>query len=84
MSDNAGTAQGTSSPYKIIDHARERRKGITASSLKELTAIARNRFGLPQDEHLTIVLEQDGKDKSFTRKDNLNSQSDDRRVLTRI
>ncbi|XP_046618372.1 DNA fragmentation factor subunit alpha-like isoform X1 [Neodiprion virginianus] len=60
MSDTAGAVQATASPYKIIDHARERRKGITASSLKELTAIARNRFDLPQEEHLTIVLEQDG------------------------
>ncbi|XP_020707490.2 DNA fragmentation factor subunit alpha-like [Athalia rosae] len=60
MSDNAGTTQGAASPYKIIDHSRERRKGITASSLKELTAVARSRFGLPLDEQLTIVLEQDG------------------------
>lgn len=47
-------------PYKIVDHTRERRKGITASSLKELTNIARNRLALPVDADLTIVLEQDG------------------------
>lgn len=47
-------------PYKIVDHARERRKGITATSLKELSSIARSRLSIPHDAELTIVLEQDG------------------------
>ncbi|CAL1674893.1 unnamed protein product [Lasius platythorax] len=60
MSDTTGITQGMGNPYKIVDHTRERRKGITASSLKELTNIARNRLALPVDADLTIVLEQDG------------------------
>ncbi|KAK2588734.1 hypothetical protein KPH14_001622 [Odynerus spinipes] len=60
MSETAGIVQGLGNPYKIVDHARERRKGITASSLKDLTNIARNRLALPPDANLTIVLEQDG------------------------
>lgn len=61
MSETTGISQGLGSPYKIVDHAREKRKGITASSLKELTSIARNRLSLPSDAKLIIVLEQDGK-----------------------
>lgn len=64
MSETAGISQGLGNPYKIVDHTREKRKGITASSLKELTNIARNRLSLPLDAELTIVLEQDGK-KTF-------------------
>ncbi|KAL6265280.1 DNA fragmentation factor subunit alpha-like [Pogonomyrmex barbatus] len=60
MSETTGITQGLGNPYKIVDHTRERRKGITASSLKELTSIARNRLALPVDADLTIVLEQDG------------------------
>lgn len=60
MSDTTGITQGMGNPYKIVDHTRERRKGITASSLKELTNIARNRLAFPIDADLTIVLEQDG------------------------
>jgi len=60
MSETTGITQGMGNPYKIVDHTRERRKGITASSLKELTNIARNRLALPVDADLTIVLEQDG------------------------
>ncbi|EFN76436.1 DNA fragmentation factor subunit alpha [Harpegnathos saltator] len=60
MSDAQGIAQGTGNPYKIVDHTRERRKGITASSLKELTNVARSRLAFPVDADLTIVLEQDG------------------------
>ncbi|XP_012219060.1 DNA fragmentation factor subunit alpha-like [Linepithema humile] len=60
MSDTTGVTQGMGNPYKIVDHSRERRKGITASSLKELTNIARSRLALPVDADLTIVLEQDG------------------------
>ncbi|XP_029034120.1 DNA fragmentation factor subunit alpha-like [Osmia bicornis bicornis] len=60
MSETAGISQGLGNPYKIVDHAREKRKGITASSLKELTSIARSRLSLPLDAELTIVLEQDG------------------------
>ncbi|XP_076642211.1 DNA fragmentation factor subunit alpha isoform X2 [Halictus rubicundus] len=59
MSETAGISQGLGNPYKIVDHAREKRKGITASSLKELTSIARSRLSLPLDAELTIVLEQD-------------------------
>ncbi|XP_076276615.1 DNA fragmentation factor subunit alpha isoform X2 [Lasioglossum baleicum] len=59
MSETAGISQGLGNPYKIVDHAREKRKGITASSLKELTNIARSRLSLPLDAELTIVLEQD-------------------------
>lgn len=61
MSDNAQVIVAAGNPYKIVDHARERRKGITASSLKELTNVARNRLALPTEADLTIVLEQDGK-----------------------
>lgn len=61
MSEIAGISQGLGNPYKIVDHTREKRKGITASSLKELISIARNRLSLPLDAELTIVLEQDGK-----------------------
>ncbi|XP_066593110.1 DNA fragmentation factor subunit alpha-like [Prorops nasuta] len=60
MSEAAGIIQGLGNPYKIVDHTREKRKGITASSLKELTNVARNRLALPIDADLTIVLEQDG------------------------
>ncbi|XP_076676238.1 DNA fragmentation factor subunit alpha [Andrena cerasifolii] len=60
MSETTGISQGLGNPYKIVDHARDKRKGITASSLKELTSIARNRLSLPLDAKLTIVLEQDG------------------------
>lgn len=66
MSDTQGVTQGMGNPYKIVDYTRERRKGITASSLKELTNIARSRLALPVDADLTIVLEQDGK-KIFPR-----------------
>ncbi|XP_043280476.1 DNA fragmentation factor subunit alpha-like [Venturia canescens] len=47
-------------PYKIVDYTREKRKGITASSLEELTNVARCRLSLSADADLTIVLEQDG------------------------
>ncbi|KYN17959.1 PREDICTED: DNA fragmentation factor subunit alpha-like [Trachymyrmex cornetzi] len=60
MSETTGVMQGVGNPYKIVDHTRERRKGITASSLKELTNVARNRLAFPVDADLTIVLEQDG------------------------
>ncbi|XP_032673477.1 DNA fragmentation factor subunit alpha-like [Odontomachus brunneus] len=60
MSDAQGITQGMGNPYKIVDYTRERRKGITASSLKDLTNIARSRLALPVDADLTIVLEQDG------------------------
>ncbi|KYM97028.1 PREDICTED: DNA fragmentation factor subunit alpha-like [Cyphomyrmex costatus] len=61
MSETTGVMQGIGcNPYKIVDHTRERRKGITASSLKELTNIARSRLAIPVDADLTIVLEQDG------------------------
>ena len=60
MSENTEVSLGGGNPYKIVDHARERRKGITASSLKELTSVARSRLALPTDADLTIVLEQDG------------------------
>ncbi|XP_028049798.1 DNA fragmentation factor subunit alpha [Monomorium pharaonis] len=60
MSETTAITQGMGNPYKIVDHTRERRKGITASSLKELTNIARSRLSLPVDADLTIVLEQDG------------------------
>ncbi|KAG6803481.1 DNA fragmentation factor subunit alpha [Apis mellifera caucasica] len=60
MSETAGISQGLGNPYKIVDHTREKRKGITASSLKELISIARNRLSLPLDAEVTIVLEQDG------------------------
>ncbi|XP_033211008.1 DNA fragmentation factor subunit alpha-like isoform X2 [Belonocnema kinseyi] len=52
-------SKGSGNPYKIVDHLRERRKGITASSLEELTNVARTRLAFP-DGQLTIVLEQDG------------------------
>lgn len=61
MSETTAISQGMGNPYKIVDHTREKRKGITASSLKELTNVARNRLSLPLDADLTIVLEQDGK-----------------------
>ena len=60
MAEIAVMPQGSGNPYKIVDHARERRKGITASSLEELTNVARTRLALPDDGQLTIVLEQDG------------------------
>lgn len=66
MSDAQGITQGMGNPYKIVDHTRERRKGITASSLKDLTNIARSRLALPVDADLTIVLEQDGKQMSLS------------------
>lgn len=61
MSEPGVISQNIGNPYKIVDHTRERRKGITASSLKELTNVARSRLSLPSDGDLTIVLEQDGK-----------------------
>lgn len=60
MAEMSLVPQGSGNPYKIVDHARERRKGITASSLEELTNTARSRLALPDDGQLTIVLEQDG------------------------
>lgn len=60
MSETTGIVQGIGNPYKIVDHMRDRRKGVTASSLRELTDVARNRLGFPLDADLTIVLEQDG------------------------
>lgn len=65
MSETTAVTQGMGNPYKIVDHTREKRKGITASSLKELTNIARSRLSLPVDADLTIVLEQDGKGTSM-------------------
>ena len=61
MAEKSVMPRGSGNPYKIVDHARERRKGITASSLEELTSIARSRLAFPADSQLTIVLEQDGK-----------------------
>ncbi|XP_034937167.1 DNA fragmentation factor subunit alpha-like [Chelonus insularis] len=60
MSENTAIIAVSGNPYKIVDCSRERRKGITASSLEELTNVARNRLSLPVDADLTIVLEQDG------------------------
>ncbi|XP_012280681.1 DNA fragmentation factor subunit alpha [Orussus abietinus] len=60
MSDSSGVSHGMGNPYKIVDHARERRKGITATSLKELMNTARSRLSLPPDVDITVVLEQDG------------------------
>lgn len=60
MAEMSVMPHGSGNPYKIVDHARERRKGITASSLEELTNTARSRLALPDDGQLTIVLEQDG------------------------
>lgn len=65
MSESTTIVPTTGTPYKIVDCTRERRKGITASSLEELTNVARNRLALPIDADLTIVLEQDGKYNCF-------------------
>lgn len=60
MAEITVMSKGSGNPYKIVDHLRERRKGITASSLEELTNVARTRLAFPDDGQLTIVLEQDG------------------------
>lgn len=65
MSESTEVALVSGNPYKIVDYTREKRKGITASSLEELTNVARCRLSLSADADLTIVLEQDGK-KNFT------------------
>ena len=61
MSESTEVALASGNPYKIVDYTREKRKGITASSLEELTNVARCRLALSADADLTIVLEQDGK-----------------------
>lgn len=61
MSDNSAIVVSTGNPYKIVDCSREKRKGITATSLEELTNVARNRLAFSPEAELTIVLEQDGK-----------------------
>jgi len=60
MSESTEVALASGNPYKIVDYTREKRKGITASSLEELTNVARCRLALSADADLTIVLEQDG------------------------
>lgn len=61
MSENTALISTPGNPYKIVDCNREKRKGITASSLEDLINVARNRLAIPSDADLTIVLEQDGK-----------------------
>lgn len=65
MSESTEVALASGNPYKIVDYTREKRKGITASSLEELTNVARCRLALSADADLTIVLEQDGKTNIF-------------------
>ncbi|KAK0168915.1 hypothetical protein PV327_002671 [Microctonus hyperodae] len=60
MSENTALISTPGNPYKIVDCNREKRKGITASSLEDLINVARNRLAIPNDADLTIVLEQDG------------------------
>ncbi|XP_015126749.1 DNA fragmentation factor subunit alpha [Diachasma alloeum] len=60
MSESTAVTPSTGNPYKIVDCSREKRKGITASSLEDLTNVARSRLALASDADLTIVLEQDG------------------------
>lgn len=62
MSENSAVVVSTGNPYKIVDCCRERRKGITATSLEELTNVARSRLAFPPEAELIIVLEQDGED----------------------
>ncbi|CAG5101037.1 Similar to Cidec: Cell death activator CIDE-3 (Rattus norvegicus) [Cotesia congregata] len=57
---NSAVTTVTGNPYKIVDCSREKRKGITAASLEDLTNVARSRLALPTDADITIVLEQDG------------------------
>jgi len=47
-------------PYKLVNHTREKKTGITASSLAELISAARLRFNIPIHLNITVVLEQDG------------------------
>lgn len=61
MSECTAVIASTGNPYKIVDCSRDKRKGITASSLEDLTNVARSRLALASDADLTIVLEQDGK-----------------------
>lgn len=52
-------------PYKLVDYNREKRKGVTATSLKELINNARTRFNIPTEANIMIVLEQDGEKNLF-------------------
>ncbi|XP_058798593.1 DNA fragmentation factor subunit alpha-like isoform X2 [Phymastichus coffea] len=60
MSDDSRKSTILSNSYKLVDHNRENKKGITASSFKELIYIARTRFEIPIHMQMMIVLEQDG------------------------
>ena len=46
-------------PYKVTDRMRQIRKGIVASSLKDLRQKAMEKFGYA-DEDVYLVLEEDG------------------------
>ena len=65
MSENRGRIHSSGKPYKLIDCSREHRKGIIASSLRELINVAKMRFAISTEYQLRIVLEQDGKLSTF-------------------
>ncbi|XP_049805543.1 DNA fragmentation factor subunit alpha-like isoform X2 [Schistocerca nitens] len=47
-------------PLKVVDLARECKKGVVASTLQELISRARGKLGVPDNVPVKIVLEQDG------------------------
>lgn len=47
-------------PYKITDVTRDIRKGIVAKSLADLTSKLRDKFIIPTNDILKVVLEADG------------------------
>lgn len=65
MSDRFKNQPDSSNLYNLVDYKREHRKGIAASSFKNLLHTARLSFGIPTQVHVTIVLETDGKRLRF-------------------
>ncbi|XP_066998789.1 DNA fragmentation factor subunit alpha isoform X2 [Anabrus simplex] len=47
-------------PFKVVDLARETRKGVVASSLHEFIIRARGKLHIPESIPVKVVLEQDG------------------------
>lgn len=56
--EEAQTLKGI--PLKVVDLARECKKGVVASTLQDLICRARGKLGVPDNIPVKIVLEQDG------------------------
>ncbi|KAG5864841.1 hypothetical protein JTB14_004471 [Gonioctena quinquepunctata] len=50
----------TGKPFKITTSSREIKKGVVAASLQDLTSKVLEKLSIPEEDKITVVLEDDG------------------------